>query len=269
VIDSLARLSYRDRVDQLMLRSDRADVILPAAMVYERVARLAGVDVIHVPEVGVKEGVLLDMVDELTSHRDHEQRRAAEIAGAAINLGRRYFFDESHARHVAGLAGDLFDQLRPLHELDFRDRRLLSAAALLHDIGSYISRKKHHRHSYYLISHSEIGGLPQRDVQLVAAVARFHRKQEPFAEHEAMENMSEDEARRITAMTALLRVADGLDREHRQHVSAIHARIKKGVVIVDVEGEGDLLLERTALKKRAHLFERTFGTDLKIRNGRD
>jgi len=169
VIDTLARLSYRRRVEELGLREDRADVILPAAMVYERLAVLSGAGFIHVPKVGVKEGVLLDQVDALTRRESREEALDEAVRKAALNLGRRYFFDEPHARRVATLAASLFDQLRELHGLASGDRRLLVAASLLHDIGSYISRKKHHHHSYYLIRNSDLTGLASGEIQLVAA----------------------------------------------------------------------------------------------------
>jgi len=163
-IDRLSRLSFRQRVEELQLREDRADVILPAAMVYERLAVLAGTERIHVPYVGVPEGILLDLVDALTSRDVHTAKQEKAVHDAAVALGRKYLFDEGHATHVEELALSLFDQLVDVHGLPAEERKLLGASALLHDIGSFISNKKHHRHSSYLVANSEIAGLSPEEV---------------------------------------------------------------------------------------------------------
>jgi len=265
VIDSLARLSFNQRISQLGLREDRADVILPAAVVYERVAVLAGVDRIHVPGVGVKEGVVLDLVDDLAGPRDHEKALEQEVLNAALNLGRRYFFDEAHAVQVADLAESLFDQLEPLHELEFEDRRILLAAALLHDVGSYVSRKGHHRHSHYLIHNSELSGLSPREIDLAATVAHFHRKKDPTPDHEMLGVLDHPDRWRVMALSAILRLADGLDRDHRQSVGPVRVTIKKSTVTVEVDTSDELLLDRLALKRRTKLFADLFDMTVKLR----
>ncbi|HEX7241893.1 MAG TPA: Ppx/GppA phosphatase family protein [Longimicrobiaceae bacterium] len=266
-IQLLARLSYRQRMEQLGLRADRADVILPAAMVYERVAALAAVEAIHVPGVGVKDGLLLDLVEDLTTHQEWEDRRERSVVEGAVALGRRYLFDEAHALHVARTAGSLFDQLRELHGLDAADRRVLLAAAVLHDVGAYISRKRHHKHSLYLISQSELPGFAPGEIWLVANVARYHRKGEPTTDHDSFERLSPDERERVSRMSALLRVADALDREHLQAVESVRARVRKGELVLEVESSGDLLLERWALRQKAGLFSRLFGVEVRLVGG--
>lgn len=267
VIGTLARLSFRQRVDELGLREDRADVVLPAAMVYERLAALAGVREILVPFVGVKEGVLLDAVEAITTRTAREDRQMEELRAAALTLGRRYMFDETHARQVCRLAVSLFDQLAGEHGLGEADRRILTAAALLHDIGSYISYKKHHKHSQYLIAHSELPGLPEHGIELVANVARYHRKGEPAGHHAEFTALTADERQRVTRLAAILRLADALDREHSEHVRGVHARVEGGAVTLELEGHGDLLLEKWALERKSQLFRKVFRLAVKVRNG--
>ncbi|MGE5235840.1 MAG: HD domain-containing protein [Acidobacteriota bacterium] len=264
LIDTLAKLSFRQRVDELGLREDRADVVLPAALVYERLARLAGAGTILVPHVGIREGVVLDLVDDLTAHLNHEDRQTQQLMAGAVNLGRHYVFDENHGRHVAGLALSLFDQLAELHDLDDGDRRILMAAAVLHDIGTYISYKRHHKHSLYLISNSELPGLSQRDMQVVANVARYHRKSEPEPDHEEFTALSEADRTRVARLGSLLRMADACDRDHRQRVMALHASVERDVLAMRLEGDGDLLLERWSLQKKSDFFGRVFGLKVKV-----
>lgn len=267
VIDTLTKLSFKERVSRLGLKEDRADVILPAALVYERLAVLADAARLHVPGVGVKEGILLDLADDLSGHHRHEERLERDVLTAAVNLGRRFHFDENHARQVSRLVRSLFGQLSEIHELEFADRRLLLSAALLHDIGSYISRKKHHRHSQYVISNSDLSGLSPREMTVVAAVARFHRKGDPTPQHVAMTDLAPEEQRRVTAMAGLLRMADALDRDHRQSVTGVRVEIGKGTVVLEAKSDDELVLERVHFKRRSQLFARTFGVRVKIRAG--
>ena len=264
VIEQLSRLSYAQRVAQLGLREDRADVILPAAVVYDRVAELAGAERILVPGAGVKEGVLFDLVDEATS--DPGLARHERIAHeGALTFGRRYLFDEAHARHVTELAVSLFDQLGALHGLEPDDRRILIAGAMLHDVGQHVSYRKHHKHSLYLIVHSEIPGISPSELPLVALVARYHRRADPQDDHYLYMDLSEPERARVKRLSAILRVADSLDREHLQRVRSVEARLEGDALELRLSGEGPLLLEQWALKQKGSLFGRVFGIEPSVR----
>ena len=262
IIAVLSMLSPRQRMEKFGLREDRADVILPAAMVYERLAGVTGAREILVPHIGLKEGVLLDLVDDLATHGAHEVRREQQAYASALTLGRRYQFDEPHAVQVARLAVSLFEQLEELHGLGEADHRILTAAALLHDIGSFVSHRKHHKHSLYLISNSELPGFSPDEILLAANVARYHRKSHPMPHHESFVRLGEEEQSRVTRMAALLRIADALDREHIQGVESVGATARKGKLRLTLRGTGDLLLEQWALEQKADLFEKLF--DLKI-----
>ncbi len=264
VIDTLSRLSYRQRVTELGLREDRADVILPAAMVYERLCSLSGADQIHVPFVGLREGLVLDLVEELTHGRAYEDRHEREVVAGALAAGRRYLFDEPHGVHVCRLAASLFDQLRDLHELGADERRILLAAAMLHDIGSFISYKRHHKHSAYLISNSELPGLAPREILLAATVARYHRKAEPAADHEPYNELGRAEQTSVRRLASLLRLADALDRDHRQRVQRVVAARAGKEIVLQVDGAGDLLLEKWSLQRRIDLFESEFGVRVRL-----
>ncbi len=263
-IEQLSHMSYAQRVGQLGLREDRADVILPAAIVYDRVAELAGASRILVPCTGVKEGVLFDLVDELTSDRGLGRQERIVHEGS-LTLGRRYLFDEAHARHVTELAVSLFDQLAGLHGLEPDDRRILIAGAMLHDVGQHVSYRKHHKHSLYLIVHSEIPGISPSELPLVALVARYHRRADPQADHYLYADLTEAERSRVARISAILRVADSLDREHLQRVASVEARLEDGALELRLSGEGPLLLEQWALKRKGSLFGRVFGIEPSVR----
>lgn len=263
-VQRVAKLDPKDRVEKLGLRPDRADVIVPAGLVYEQVARLAGLDAVHVPYVGLKDGVLHDLVDGLAVHTDPRARKETQVLDASVALGRRYQFDQEHGVHVSRLALSLFDQLQSTHKLKAVDRSILQAAAVLHDIGRFISDERHHKHSYYLVSQAHLPGLAEQEVDLVAQVARYHRKKEPSAKHTPFAALTPGDQRRVTYLSAILRVADSLDREHRQAVHSVKVVRKGGTTQLRVKGEGSFTLEQWALEAKGGLFCRAFDTTLEL-----
>jgi len=181
-----------------------------------------------------------------------------------LGLGRRYDLDEPHAVRVADLALSLFDQTRDLHALGEAERILLEAAAILHDVGLYVSMSKHHKHSYYLISESDLVGLDRREREMVANVGRYHRKAHPTMKHPSFAALSTEDRSVVERLAAILRAADVLDREHRQKVRAVKVRRGDDEVLLELEAEGDLLLERWAARRKFHLFETVFGVKLTL-----
>ena len=259
----LAGLSYRERIETLGIREDRADVILPAALVYLRLARLAGAREIRVPFVGLREGVVLELAEARTG-RESGGRSEAAVEEAILPVGRKYGFDEGHGLHVSRLALSLFDQTRDLHRLGPTERAILQAAALLHDVGTFVSYNRHHKHSLYLIANSELAGFSARETLLVANVARYHRRSAPKLQHEAFSVLDRRERRVVRILASLLRLADALDREHRQRVHRVEVSRRGERVRLAVEGEGDLLLEGWSVKRKADLFRETFGTEVEV-----
>lgn len=260
----LGGLSVKERMERFGLKQDRADVIFPAALIYDRVVRLVDAPEMIVPAVGVKEGLLLDLVEDLTGPAVHATRIEQQLLNAGLALGRRYRFDEAHGRQVARLALSLFDQLGKLHGLGSRNRKMLLAAALLHDIGQIISYRRHHKHSMYLILNSELPGLPDEDVPLVALVARYHRRAEPSDEHELWSGLSQEDRGCVRKLASILRIADALDREHLQRVERVEARVDKDEVSLDLTGQGELLLEHWAIRRKAKMFRATFDLDVTV-----
>jgi exopolyphosphatase/guanosine-5'-triphosphate,3'-diphosphate pyrophosphatase len=262
LIKKLAGLSYQDRMRELDLKEDRADVILPAGLVFARIAGLLGIDEIIIPGVGLREGVAFDLVDGLQSHEHPWERQTYE---SAVNLGRKYMFDEQHALQVAKLALSLFDQLHEVHRLGEKDRQILYAAAILHDIGIFISLNKHHKHSLYIISQSELPGFSPVEMQMIANVARYHRKTEPHLRHSAFARLDTGQRERVERLSSILRMADAMDREHLKKVDDVSVGVIGREVVLKVFGSDDLLLERWALQKKSQYFGEKFGVHVKFK----
>jgi exopolyphosphatase/guanosine-5'-triphosphate,3'-diphosphate pyrophosphatase len=265
-IVELAGMTVEERIEEYQLRENRADVIVPAGMVYARLAESFGVSRIHVPNLGVKEGAMLDLVDDLTGGKGHGERHAREVLAGSVALGRRFRFEEAHGLQVARLSERLFDALAESYDLDAEDREILVAAAVLHDVGQRIAYKRHHKHSYYLISESELPGLDLDEVELVANVARYHRRADPTPKHPPFDALDEEDQKRVTRLSAILRVADALDREHVQNVLDIAVEISDEHMEVDLKGEGTFELERWALERKKSLFVKTFGIEIIVAN---
>ncbi|KJJ85604.1 exopolyphosphatase [Candidatus Omnitrophus magneticus] len=262
---SLSKLTYEERIKKLNLRKDRADVILPAALVYEKFANLAEASKIIVPYTGTREGILFDIVNNITSPQEHLLEKEKQISSIALEIGRHYQFDEPHGMHVAKLGLSIFDQIKNIIEHHPNDRNILLAASMLHDIGTFISYKGHHKHSLYLISQSEIPGLNGHEIILAANIARYHRKIGPSIKHESFARLTLPEQKQVTRLSAILRIADALDREHIQNVKEIFVSVEKPNLLLTLKANSGTYTEEWAVKKKGELFEKNMGLKIIIK----
>jgi exopolyphosphatase/guanosine-5'-triphosphate,3'-diphosphate pyrophosphatase len=262
LIEKLSDMSVKERIQKLNLRHDRADVILPAAIVLQMIATEAGVQQIEIPNAGLKDGLLLDMTEDMQP-QDGAPRRE-QVWESALRLGQKYQFDAGHAKLTARLAGRLFEQSSELHKLGRGERLLLEVASLLHDIGHFINTIDHDKHGYYILKSAPLIGLDEWQQDIVANLVRFHRKAFPSLEDPNFKALPQKDRLIVIKLSALLRLADGLDVSHTQRVvEAALGRMKKGWVL-SLSGPGDLMIEKWALEKRRALFQDAFGVDLDI-----
>ena len=189
--------------------------------------------------------------DELVA----QDRRLRQVA---VALGREYGFDEPHAIQVTCLALSLFDQLYQALRIDENDRHLLHAAALLHDIGMGVSEARHHKISLALIARSDLPGLSAAELLLAANVARYHRRSAPALRHPAYAALNAGDRQRVVRLSALLRLADVLDRDHRQAVRRVRAGLRKSRLLLTVEGSDVELPDEAVRLRKSRLFERIF-----------
>lgn len=266
LLPEVRRMTPADRRTTYGLRADRADVIVPALYVMVRVADLARTEQIVAPGVGLKEGILVELVDKHFRVWDYALDENA-MTRAAVQLGRRYHFDEPHATQVDRLACLLFDGLSALHELGPLDRQLLRAAALLHDIGDFISSAAHHKHTQYIIENTDLMGLSPEHRHIVGCIARYHRRAMPSPNHAPFKKLSPTDKKRVRKLAAILRVADALDRGHRSKVRALDIRVAADAVTIVPKGSGDLALEVWTARRKAELFERTLDRALRFELG--
>ena len=145
------------------------------------------------------------------------------------------------ALHVAALALRLFDQTKRLHNLGDTERDWLEFAAILHDIGYLINERSHHKHTYYLITNSELGGLSSEELMVIANIARYHRRAHPHSKHETFDVLTAKLQRSVRVLSALLRIADGLDRTHFSVVKTVDVKVGATIKITaHVTGDAEL-----------------------------
>jgi len=259
LLERMKKLTPLERQSAYDLREDRADVIVPALYVILRCADLARTEQIVAPGVGLKEGITVELVDKYFRVWDYSVAEGT-MARSALHLGRRYHFDEPHATQVDRLSSMLFDKLLPVHELGPADRQLLRIAALLHDIGDFISSAAHHKHTQYIIEHTDLMGLSEDERKVVACVARYHRRAMPNTKHTLFKKLTPADRRRVRKLASILRLADALDRGHRSKVRTIDVTIEDEEIVIEPKGAGDLSLEVWTARRKAELFEKTFAT---------
>ncbi len=263
LIERLEQMSYSDRIGKLKLRPDRADVILPATIMMHMIAKQTGVKEVTIPHVGLKDGVLLDLAEEL-SQVPHPPRRE-QVWESAMRLGTKYQFDGEHASLVCRLAASLFRQTKELHKLDEEVLLLLEVASLLHDIGHFINTIDHHKHGHYLLTANRLIGLTTSQQKIVANLVRYHRKAFPSVDDENFRELSQEDRLLVTKLSALMRLADGMDVTHTGRVKGVTIEKAKKGWILHLQGNGDLMFEEWALMKRRSLFKEVFGISLEIR----
>ena len=216
-----------------------------------------------VSEASLRAGLLLDVAEPKTRGAIADFDR--QVLTSAETLGHRYRFDHEHGRHVAMLATGLFDQLADEHGLGDRERLLLQVAALLHDIGIFVSLRAHHKHSQYILATSQIFGLSNEETAVVANIARYHRRALPQNSHLPFIALDRTDRLTVSKLAAILRVANALDAEHAQKIQRTHLVRGRSTWTLELDGTGDLTMEQLAATARADMFAATYGHEILIR----
>ncbi|MEX0685024.1 MAG: Ppx/GppA phosphatase family protein [Balneolales bacterium] len=261
--DDFIGMNREQRMKVTGLDTKRVDFIVPGMILLKIVLNLLGIKKIKTSIQALREGIILRHIKHeliglkmLADYPDTRRRSVFEMLN-------KCHWHKKHSRQVARLALKLFDDLQPYHKMDTNDRELLEYASLMHDIGYHISHSKHHKHAMYLIKNANLKGFNEDEIQIMAHVARYHRRSTPKSRHKYFKELKPAIQIKITKLSAFMRVADGLDRSHFQNVTHVRAEITNKVNIY-IQTQTDPQVEIWGAMRKSELMEDLFGKPVRI-----
>lgn len=255
-------LAARVRVPGLDPR--RGDLAVAGAVLLDTILRRLGAGQITLCDLSLREGLILDYIARHRKEISQADRYPDVRRRSVIELAERCNYWPAHSQQVATLSLALFDRTRSAHGLTDREREWLEYAALLHDIGVHISYEKHHRHSYYLIKNGDLRGFEPREIDVMALVARYHRRATPERRHEGFADLPRKQRRVVRALAAILRLAEALDRSHAQTIAELEFHDRGEDALLHLRTPGDAELELWAAARHAAPFERMLGKPMRV-----
>ena len=210
-----------------------------------------------VPYVSIRDGYLVDLAAGDDSPMQNEF--FSQIVASAVNLGRKFHFDETHSRYVAMHCMTIFDALTKEHGMNRRHRIMLEIAAILHDVGTYIRASGHQKHGQYIVANSEIFGLQTDELNIISNVINYHRGDPPSQSDIEYIKLQREERMLVLKMASILRVADSLDRGHSQRIKKITVERRPETVVLRVDKTYDLSLELMGIEEKGGMFQDVFG----------
>lgn len=268
IIKAISTIVNTKTVEERMLipgmDPKRADIILGGALILERAVLELDIKQILLSSYALREGIVFDIVrkkqlnitEPYLSHLRYE---------SILTMCNRYKVNVSHAESVKDIALSIFDDLSQIHKFNNYERELLEAASMLHDIGYYISHDQHHKHSYYLISQSIMQGFNNDELELIANIARYHRKSLPKKKHENLMFLNEEKQFIISVLSGILRIAEGIDRRQMQIIKSARVELKDKTAIVYLYPDPQKItpdIELWGAERRKELLESTLGISI-------
>ena len=244
----------------------RADIILAGALIIEYAIKTLGIKTITISSYALREGIIFDTID---------QSKLLSKSGQLCNLRQQsllsickhFNVDLVHANFVKDISLSIFDELQGLHKLGYQERELLEAAALLHDVGYHISLDKHHKHSYYIIKNCIMPGFSMMEADLIANIARYHRKSTPKNRHLNFVYFSDKDKSTIRCLAAILRIAEGIDRRSKQYIANLLITFENNTVhikLVPIENAIDTDIELWGADRRKDLLEESINKKIRL-----
>lgn len=262
VVEHVASKNTSERRKIEGLDGKRVDIIVAGAVLLDEIRAAFAIPEFTISEFALREGVLFDRFGPEGEQLLENLRRSN-----LLRLARQLDPDPDHAEHTADLATQLFDRTSKLHGLGHEERELLEAAAIVHNVGLFISHSSHHKHGYYVIRNSEqLTGFTEREIELIAVIARYHRKSHPTEKHTEFAGLSKSDKQLVRKLAGMLRVAIGLDRRHSAAVQSLRVFMPAGRLEIEpIAAVGaDLDVEIYAARERSHLLAGAFDVEVVV-----
>jgi exopolyphosphatase / guanosine-5'-triphosphate,3'-diphosphate pyrophosphatase len=260
----IVTLDLQERLGVPGLDPKRADLAPAGVVLIDTLLRRLGATDVVLSDFALREGLVLDYIRRNRRQIATVDQYPDVRRRSVMELGDRLRYWTPHARHVALLATRLFDETREMHGLGDREREWLEFGALLHDIGMHISYKAHHRHSYYLIRNGGLRGMEPDEIEVIAQVARYHRRGRPRKSHDAYARLRPRARRAVRVLSACVRLAESLDRSHGQVIADLHLVRREHDCVLRLQTTGDAELETWAAHRQVAPFERVLGCTVRV-----
>jgi exopolyphosphatase / guanosine-5'-triphosphate,3'-diphosphate pyrophosphatase len=248
----LLRMSDKERRAFPGLSPDRSDIIIAGVTVVDELMDFFRVNLLRVNERGIREGLILrGLGRERLLPQEKPQRNWRE---SVLEFARSCHFDEEHSRQVAKLALEIFQVLSPRFGFTDKERRLLEAAALLHDVGYFINYSSHHKHSYHLVRHADLFAFTPRERELIANIARYHRKSLPKKKHEPFTRLTTADQVLVARLGGIVRMCDGLDRRRNNAVEELDCSLDADTLRIAITGPDDMSVELFGAREKSELL---------------
>ncbi|CAN5345783.1 Ppx/GppA phosphatase family protein [soil metagenome] len=263
--ERVAALSLEERRSLPGISAQRSEIIVAGGQILEGVMRALKIDTLRSCDYALREGMIIERLREI---EDEARPPVPDIVDQKLRgvhaVGRRFGYEEEHAQIVAKFAEKIFDALAPAYGFTRQHRTLLAAAALLHDVGYHIAHESHHRHALYLIKHSELTGFSESERLVIANIARYHRGATPKDRHPDFMALHPRDRELVQKLSAILRVADALDRRHESRVRDIKCATEQQSFHVQLLNAGHQKCEQElwAAERKSEPFEEVFGCRL-------
>lgn len=272
-LDRLMNLTVDKRKSVPGLPADRADIIVHGVCVVDETMEILGINRVRVHEGGVRDGLINEMIRDLLGHRQHFDAPVDQLRSVR-RFAERCGFDKEHAEHTARLACRIFDQLCDQLALYTDDRAraearmMLEAGSLLHDVGYLVNYSAHHKHSYHLVSNADFEGLSKRQIEIVANIARYHRKAEPKKHHVPFQALDDSDKGTVCFLAGILRIAAGLNRTRTQVVEDVVVSTNRpgGTVSLGIRSNGSADAELWGAQRKDNLLSTSLGLAIEYRS---
>lgn len=268
IIKKMISTPKEKRAGSFEISTNRAEIILAGATILKVVMESLKANEIFYCDRALREGLIIDKLLQKGIIKDRMQYQQTIRQRSVLELASKYKFSEDHAFHVKRLSSIIFDQTKGLlHNYTEKEKELLEAAAILHDIGSLVAHNDHHKHTYYLIRHSGLLGFNDEEVELIANIARYHRQSNPKDNHPNFHNLSREHKKAVKELSSILRIAEGLDKGHKcaikdVEISPNSSKKKLKCKLKSNIEDYDCALEKWSAEGKSKEFKKEFGVDI-------
>jgi exopolyphosphatase/guanosine-5'-triphosphate,3'-diphosphate pyrophosphatase len=262
--DDVIGMDYDERAELKGLDDKRVSLLPAGLVLVNYVLKTFGIKRIKISSQALREGIILRYLNQEMTYLQETEFIESPRRRSVLELVHKCNWHEQHSQHVAKLALQLFDNFQKEFDLDDVDRELLEYACFMHDIGYHISHRKHHKHALYIIRNSDLKGFKENEIEIMANVSRYHRRSTPKSRHKHYDKLPKSEKQRVKKLSAIMRIADGLDRSHYQNVQGMTIEKTVDQVIINIKTESDPQLEIWGAMRKNALFEEVTGKTLII-----